>query len=421
MKYYDNPRYTVKPVTQSNGADKRIGVSELSPDQQKVFDSLLDALTAHRHADQALGGLAGTGKTTVIPLLSEALGDTSTTAFCAFTGKAANVLQRKLKAAGIDHAAYIGTIHGLIYRPKVTNEGVIVGWVKKERPLRAYSDYLGSEHGIPVNRIIIDEASMINQEIFDDLKRYGVPILLVGDHGQLPPVQGKSVLEAPAFRLEKIHRQAENNPIIKLAHEIRTCGDIPSHFPRYLPEIRFVRRNELYEVVGETYERLGLNMAVIVRTNNARANINLAPREVKDPVVGDLVICLKNNPPVFNGMRGIVREIAPCKDHWFHATIEFPDDGITLEGILNRHQFGRQYTIESALSLHEDVGSFDPRKPLGLLFDFGIALTAHKFQGSSAQEVILCPERWRSDSADDYQRWLYTAVTRAEHKITIVT
>lgn len=420
MKYYENPRYTVKPVLEPNAVDKRIGVADLSSDQRVVFEALLNELYSNRF-DPSLGGYAGSGKSTCIPLISDQLGDTTETAFCAFTGKAANVLQRKLKAAGIRDAAYVGTIHSLIYRPKVNNAGTIVGWVKKERPLRAYADYLDAESSIPVNRIIIDEASMINEEVLSDLQAYGVPILLVGDHGQLPPVQGKSILEKPTFRLETIHRQAANNPIIKLAHEIRTHGDIPKNFPRDLPEIAFIKRDRLYEVVGESYDRLGLNLAVIVRTNNARANINLAPREVKDPVAGDIVICLKNNPPVFNGMRGIVQAIEPCEDHWFHAKIEFPDDGITLEGILNRHQFGRQYTIESGISLQEDVGSFDPRKPLGLLFDFGIALTAHKSQGSSFREVVLCPEKWRSDSEEDYCRWLYTAVTRAEQKITIVT
>jgi exodeoxyribonuclease-5 len=69
--------------------------------------------------------------------------------------------------------------------------------------------------------------------------------------------------------------------------------------------------------------------------------------------------------------------------------------------------------------LVETVGYPDGVPP-GLLFDFGYALTVHKSQGSAFDEVLLYPERFEDDSDEEYARWLYTAVTRAAKKLTIV-
>jgi ATP-dependent exoDNAse (exonuclease V) alpha subunit len=58
--------------------------------------------------------------------------------------------------------------------------------------------------------------------------------------------------------------------------------------------------------------------------------------------------------------------------------------------------------------------------PRGDLFDFGYALTVHKAQGSSADTVLLFEERNQHMSDDDWRRWLYTAVTRAERQLYII-
>lgn len=420
------PRFTYKPPQRTNTHDKRITLSDLSPDQKAAFEQLLNLLEYHevpktrvygkRHSIVSLGGYAGTGKSTLIPIISQQLGDTSATAFCALTGKASNVLQRKLAAAGVDDAAYVGTIHRLIYKPLTDNEGRIVGWQRKKKPLFVEDE---SGCGIPVRRIIIDEASMVGQATLQDLLDYDIPILAVGDHGQLPPVLDQSVIAAPDVRLEQIHRQAAGNPIIHLATAIRKQGDIPKGYPPS-KHIHFVPQDDMFEVIGDTYERLKLDMAVLVRRNIIRQRLNTMPRLVKEPVVGDLVICLKNTPPVFNGMRGTIQEIKPFGDHWYKANIFFPDDGLSVESLLNRHQFGRDHTLETPYDLQKEGIRYPTAvEGLGLLFDFGMALTVHKSQGSAFSEVALYPEHWSSDETEDYRRWLYTAVTRAVDKIYI--
>lgn len=420
------PRFTYEPVRRTNTHDKRITRNDLSADQETALEELLRLLEYHeapktrifgsRSPIVSLGGYAGTGKSTLIPIISRELADTSNTAFCAFTGKASNVIQRKLVAAGVDNAASISTIHRLIYKPLTNDDGRIVGWQRKSKPLFVEDE---AQNRIPVKRIIIDEASMVGNTLLEDLLDYNIPILAVGDHGQLPPVLDKSVIAAPDVRLEHIHRQAADNPIIHLATTIRENGDIPKDYPSS-DAIQFVPQDDMFEVIGETYERLGLDMAVLVRRNIVRKNLNTMPRETKEPVEGDLVICLKNAPPVFNGMRGIIRSIKPFGDHWYETVVFFPDDGLVVEGLLNRHQFGRDHTIESAYDLQREGIEYPSFVDgLGLQFDFGMALTVHKSQGSAFSEVVLYPERWSDDSNEDYRRWLYTAVTRAAEKLSI--
>jgi exodeoxyribonuclease-5 len=56
----------------------------------------------------------------------------------------------------------------------------------------------------------------------------------------------------------------------------------------------------------------------------------------------------------------------------------------------------------------------------GDLWDFGYALTVHKAQGSQASDVLVFEERFARSNDDDWRRWIYTAVTRAQERLTVV-
>jgi exodeoxyribonuclease-5 len=398
--------YTSVPL-EEHKYDKKISRDDLSEDQTVALDAIYSLAKSGKPL-VTLGGYAGTGKSTIIPVLSELLGKTSRTAFCAFTGKAADVLKRKLRAAGIHHPGFIGTIHSLMYEPLTNEHGMIVGWRRKKN---LYSN----ENNCLIDSIIIDEASMLGSRLLNDLQSFDIPIIAVGDHGQLPPVQDTSVLDHIDFRLEQIHRHAADNKILQLATHIRQEGDLPKS--RVSNEfVRYVMPDDVMETVGDTYDRLGMDMAVLVRRNAVRKNFNLLPREVSEPLVGDIVICLKNSPPIYNGMRGVLKSIEAWDPHWYKAEVYFPDNYLSVRGLLNLHQFGRDKTLDGPY----DIPRYPGPLPMGLLFDFGLAMTVHKAQGSAFQEVVLCPEKWSSDTSDDYCKWLYTAVTRAVDKIHIV-
>lgn len=387
-----------------------IAESDLSDDQALA---LYDVVTRLRDGEKVvtLGGYAGTGKSTLVPLIAAQWGSAAATAFCAPTGKAANVLARKLKAVGASYA-YVGTIHGLMYSPRQDEYGRIVGWQRLST--------LRTPGGVDVQRIIVDEASMVGSKLLEDLRSYDIPILLVGDHGQLHPVNDEFVLAEPDVRLETVHRQAADNPILQLATAVRQTGNIPKDFP-YSDRVRFYSRDGLYEVIREAGRRAGDSTGVLVRRNDERSRTNRACTNGRhSPIVGDLVICLRNSAPIFNGMRGRVLSVEPYRLHWLKLAVEFKDDRIVVEGLANTYQFDNTRTIGSAEELRAVGIEYPQETGLTLLFDFGYVITVHKGQGSEFREVVLRPEKLLRDSEEDYARWLYTGITRASERLSIV-
>ena len=95
---------------------------ELSPDQNQALKNLMDFVKSKNYSKQfiTLGGFAGTGKTTIISELRKRIfieNPKINVAFCAFTGKAVQVLKNKLVTnQALLKKDEISTIHGLIYK-----------------------------------------------------------------------------------------------------------------------------------------------------------------------------------------------------------------------------------------------------------------------------------------------------------------
>ena len=360
-----------------------------------------------------LGGYAGTGKTTLIAYLRQALGDfdaDATVGFCAYTGKATRVLQEKLRERrAMRRGDSVSTIHSLIYTTEESNGGA-VKWVRKEALERSL--------------IVVDEASMVDEAIWADLLSFKIPILAVGDHGQLPPVGSVFNLMAdPQLRLERIFRQEEGSPIIELATLARETGVLPVR--EYGPGVRKLDRAlpETGMVIEEMLDSWHDDLLILCGYNATRIKLNQAIRELRDmttpePQSGDQVVCLRNNRTrhIFNGMLGRIVRVAPAMGEegaaWYEAEIELEGEDYTYTGYILREQFG-------AATTHKDV-PLAPDGQRGDLWDFGYALTVHKAQGSQAQRVLVFEERFAKSSEADWRRWLYTAVTRAETELIVI-
>lgn len=385
--------------------------SDLSPDQCEVYDAIM---SWHKdpNARQYLkvGGYAGTGKTTLVAAVAkelEAVGERI--AYVAFTGKAVNVMARKLRFAGVN--GHCSTLHSLMYRPVTDGKGGVLQWEKTDL--------------LPFSFIVVDEASMVGKELWEDLISYGISILAVGDHGQLPPV-GDSVVNLmsnPDLRLEKIHRQAEGNPILALAQWVRE-GKSHLNFTPTDARVSFVPS------AAAIVPKLGpdlMNSAAICYTNKTRAALNKYIRASKgftspNPVNDDIVICLKNRKPIFNGMRGVLHCGRPDFDSYdnFKANVHFEDDNLKLFAGIHAPQFGQPKTFDDLTVLRTKYNQPSLSWPnVGMLFDFGYAMTCHKAQGSQFQNVVIVWENLFRD-ADTRARWLYTAVTRASENLYIV-
>ncbi len=220
-----------------------------------------------------LAGYAGTGKTTLAKQIAQ---DTrGEVIFCAFTGKAALVLQRK----GCEGAR---TIHSLLYRPVEMANG------PPTFELNERSD------GERASLIIVDECSMVDEALGRDLLALGTPILVLGDPAQLPPVKGVGYFTGsdPDFTLTEIHRQAADNPIIRMSMDIR--GGRTLRPGRYGDSEVIARGGEL------DAERVMAADQMLVGRNATRMRNNARFRELRGttspmPIAGDKLVCLKNN------------------------------------------------------------------------------------------------------------------------------
>ena len=384
---------------------------ELSPTQKKIVESILDWYKSKKTRYLTLGGYAGTGKTTLLGYLGSRLHKEYreiSIAYCSFTGKASLVLKKKLEESkSLTPSDYIGTIHRLIYKPILDEDDNIIGWEKI--PVDSFEYDL----------IVVDEASMVSEDIWNDLLSFEKPILAVGDHGQLPPVEGKfNLMASPMLRLEEIYRQEKGNPIIMVSELARKYGDIP--VMEFSSTVRkFSREDEnLQEFLSEKLSGYDENMMVLVGYNHTRVKLNNGIRQFLEfdspnPQIEDRVICLRNNAElgIFNGMLGTVQSIERknLADmlEYYDVDIQFDGQDDLFHGNMSAEQFGKRETLK-------DVG-----REMNL-FDFGYALTVHKAQGSQAEKVILFEERFPKMDDDMWRRWLYTGVTRAVSELYIV-
>ena len=388
---------------------------DISADKKIILKKLINWY--NKESDQkhfiTLGGYAGTGKTTLIAILRKILNKQDPklkVAFAAYTGKAARVLKTYLKMADVLYKKdSVGTIHSLIYSPIENDRHEIIGWQEKD------------EKDVKADLIIIDEASMVDQRIWRDLLAYKIPIIAIGDHGQLPPVQGSfNLMENPELKLETIHRQAETNPIIKLSIMARKTGKI--QVGNYGNGVRKLSKfdPESQEILEDYFQSFNNETMILCGYNNSRIRLNnylrqLLGFESAEPQAGDRIICLRNNHKkgIFNGMLGTLQRISDEGEDFYNLKIDFDDEDQSFEGLAVAKQFGATKSLNYGKEFRQLTLKAD-------LFDFAYALTVHKAQGSQASRVIVFEERFKQMSDDDWKKWLYTAVTRAEEELIIV-
>lgn len=401
-----------------------------SPEQSRALDAVAKWFSSGDEQVFYLAGYAGTGKTTLARHFAEQCG--GQVMYGAFTGKAAYVMRQK----GCLGAT---TIHKMIYKPKDKSGERLRELHKKLADLiddlsrREVADVEGN-HGVqnirreisieednlrrpafgldptsPVSRadlLIIDECSMIDDIVGDDLMSFGTKLLVLGDPAQLPPVKGAGYFTSrrPDFQLTEIHRQARDNPIIALATTVREGGRL--ELGRY-GESRVIRWGE----VGRE-ECLGADQ-ILVGTNKFRRNMNQKMREILGhagplPVRGDRLVCLRNDHEV-GLLNGGLWSTLTCMG-------DVDDQRVALE--VESIDESQRVTCEAHVPpfLGEDVPWYEMKEAQH--FDYGYALTCHKAQGSQWDSVMVFDQSGSFPRADQ-PRWLYTALTRAAERVTV--
>ena len=372
-----------------------------SPGQESAIRSVRSWMSSPS-APQVLRlfGPAGTGKTTLVRELVGSAGQAWL--YAAFTGKAALVMRQK----GCSGAQ---TIHSLIYRPdgaRGTRSGRPAFRLWADSPLRYAAG------------VVIDECSMVDEEIGRDLLSFGKKVLVCGDPAQLPPIDGGGFFTSgdADVSLTEVHRQARESGILDLATHIREGGDLSDRIDWSSADCDVRSRDRMTPT--EVMRRMVAADQVIVGTNRTRHAFNDRHRSLcridgKHPVVGDRVICLRNERELglLNGSMWVVQSARMSPDG---RTVEL--DLLTRDGThpgevtvrsWTHHFLGRERDLEDAIrGAHQE-------------FDFGYYVTCHKAQGSQWDDVVVYDESgvFRGDVP---RRWLYTAITRAAGRLTVI-
>src|SRR5262245_22907352 len=257
--------------------------------------------------------------------------------------------------------------------------------------------------------IVIDECSMVDAELARDLMSFGVPLLVLGDPAQLPPIQGGGFFTdaEPDAMLTQVHRQAQDDPIVRLSMAIRAGNPLAQG--RYGAS-EVVRRDALdpARVIGADQ--------ILVGRNATRRAYNARLRERRGfadalPMAGDKLVCLRNNrrKGLFNGGLWVVKERPKARRQIIRMRLK-PDEELSDRMI---KVSVRPECFTGAI----EALDWPARKPYDE-FDFGYVLTVHKAQGSQWDDVVLFDES--GAFPDNRDRWLYTGVTRAAKRLTVV-
>ena len=366
-------------------------------------------------------GLAGTGKTSVVSGVLEALNHYSSV-MCALSGRAASRMSEVTGKEGF-------TIHRLLGFPKGA-------------PDYQCFEY-NQDHKLGADIYILDEISMVDAKIFYYLLRAipdGAKLICLGDSGQLESIGCGNVAydmihssEIPTIELTKIHRQAAKSAIITQSIAVRNSKQI---IPKNWTGVE--TRGELQDLelhcysdssntfynIMEIFSRLmaqkdfnimdcQIIVPIKVRGDACAYNINNTVQELYNPPAknkkeitrisndktfilreGDKVINVINNyklkTPIYNGNIGTIKSISYSE--------ELDSRIITVNFV--------------------GIGNVDVPEDCWLGIELGYAITVHKYQGSQSKYIIFGLDF--SSYALLTRELVYTGITRAQKKCYLV-
>lgn len=386
---------------------------------KKQEEGLKIAVTRHRTHEKytVISGYAGTGKSTLVRFIIEALDiEERKVVYATFTGKAAEVLRKK----GNKNAM---TMHRLLYDSIPRPAG---GFIRKPKTKLDY------------DVVVVDEISMVPKQLMDLLFKHQVYVICLGDPFQLPPIdknEDNHLLDYPHIFLDEIMRQEAESEIIQLTMKIRNQLPIDYYNGN---EVQILRKEEL-----NTGMLLWADQ-ILTATNAKRININNQMRVMAgrgpEPEDGDKVICLRNywedlsinGDPLVNGTIGTLtnsfktyRSLPPSvkiKLKRFDVLqADFVTNNTVYEGTELDYQMIKtgekccDWRISYQLGrLKPKYGELVPRE-----FAYGYAITCHKSQGSEWDKVLVLEESFPFDKTE-HARWLYTACTRASERLVLI-
>ena len=464
-------------ITDEQIADFYRDVLELLPYEPNAGQ--IDAFAAFAHfllygterSVFLLNGYAGTGKTSLMGAVVQALSQRGIkVVLLAPTGRAAQVFSEYAHRGAL-------TIHRKIYRQNsYLSEGFSLGENKHTNTV-----FIVDEASMIANYSL--EGSVFGSgRLLDDLVHYvyndhGCKLMLMGDAAQLPPV---GQIESPALNCEvmqgygltvyditlrQIARQASSSGILQNATIVRnilTSDTLvaPRLELNQYEDIESITGEFLLETLNDCYDRDGTDETIVITRSNRRATLynrgirNTILYREEELATGDMLLVSKNNyfwakdyeniDFIANGdvmrVKRVWGEVEQAYGLRFaNVTVELPDHGnaemdvkIVIDSLLSDTP---ALTLSQSERLYNEVlnecsGNKSERyKQMkehpyfnALQVKFAYAVTCHKAQGGQWKNVFvdmgsIIPEAL---SSKDFMRWLYTAITRASHKVYLI-
>lgn len=389
---------------------------ELTHRQEEGLRIAIDRYN-HNEPYTVIAGYAGTGKSTLINFIIAALevNPEDEVAYITFTGKASEVLREK----GCPNAM---TAHKLLYYSKQMPNGK---FFYRPRP-SLEKDY---------KVIVVDEVSMLPKDMWDLLLTHGIYVIACGDPFQIPPIdknQDNGILNNPHIFLDEVMRQAKESDIICLSMDIREGKKIN---PFKGNDTQVFNKKDLCDGMYFWADQ------ILVSTNKSRHDINSYIRDDLgrgfEPEINDKVICLRNCwdtlsekqcDPLINGSIGTISAMHMESIDYIIMGQKVTAPVLVTDLITSNDEYKNLHIDYTALTTGEKF--FNPRQEyiirknkqnpeLPIEFNFGYAITGHRAQGSQWNKVLVLEESFPFDRIE-HARWLYTTVTRAAEKLTLI-
>lgn len=366
-----------------------------------------------------ISGYAGSGKSTLVRFIVEALGiDENNICYATYTGKAARVLLKKGNKN-------VFTLHKLLYKSYLMANGKY-----GKKPVEEIS----------YDIVIVDEVSMVPKSMMQQLASYSVHIICLGDPAQLPPLfkdEDNHILDNPHIFLDEIFRQAQESEIIRLTMDIREGRPLK---PCQGKEVMILNHDSLADD-----SMLQWADQIICAKNATRIDINNRMRQLRgfdnqDPQNGDKMICIdnywgilsdKNKEPLINGTIGYLKN--PFNTFYkypawiyekqcvsiLNGTIDIEDDDCFSSLDMDKNLIITGESTIDRKTLYKITKSKKYRDLIPIEVTYGYAITCWKAQGSEFNKVLALEENhpW---NREEHKKYLYTAATRAIDRLVLV-
>jgi AAA domain-containing protein/UvrD-like helicase family protein len=345
------------------------------------------------------------------------------------TGKAERPKVEGLTEAALDRAMAFYRTHpsipGALACAGLRGSDFIRGWKRRDEPLD-----IG----------LIDEASMLDERQYGDLRAIFGTLVLFGDPAQLAPVGGTGGMvfddlpDRAKLELHRVHRQAADNPILDLAHAL---GDPELGFPGFEAMVRAAAGRDARVVISPRVDSGAMARAPVLAWRNATRVRLIHAFRLAHGAPADML--LPGEPLICDGIELPVKYRRRRMDLEARGLVKGAQ-AIYLgpgrnPGFARLHLIGAeepQVGVASIIQI-ESPGQEEPAivtaASMGAVFLHGSAVTIHKAQGSQWPEVqVFAPDLWAAAQSGReeagvplWKRLAYVAVTRAQERLVWVT